>query len=209
QDPLPATGPLPYSTCPPPQPLVARLLWRHRRGRAGLPVQRPAGAEGPAAGGGVRPAAGLHVRARPHHPPAAGHARRLSGLDRALGPPILRQRRAHLDRRQHRRHALRGRDRLTGGSLERKRGEQRMTTAAPAAHFEVHDADVLARARGLLDACNDFESMGAEILAAVERNARWRGEQCINLLAPEAPTSPTVRRLLSAEVGTRAAEGHI
>jgi glycine hydroxymethyltransferase len=51
--------------------------------------------------------------------------------------------------------------------------------------------------------------MGAEILAAVERNATWRGEQCINLLAPEAPTSPTVRRLLSAEVGTRAAEGHI
>src|SRR5215471_8901781 len=80
-----------------------------------------------------------------------------------------------------------------------------MTTA----QFEVHDADVLAHARGLLDACNDFESMGAEILAAVERNATWRGEQCINLLAPEAPTSPTVRRLLSAEVGTRAAEGHI
>jgi glycine hydroxymethyltransferase len=51
--------------------------------------------------------------------------------------------------------------------------------------------------------------MGAEILAAVERNATWRGAQCINLLAPEAPTSPTVRRLLSAEVGTRAAEGHI
>ncbi len=77
------------------------------------------------------------------------------------------------------------------------------------AQFEVHDADVLARARRLLDACNDFESMGAEILAAVERNARWRGDQCVNLLAPEAPTSPTVRRLLSAEVGTRAAEGHI
>jgi glycine hydroxymethyltransferase len=75
--------------------------------------------------------------------------------------------------------------------------------------FEVHDADVLARTRRLLDGCNDFESMGAEILAAVERNAEWRGAQCINLLAPEAPTSPTVRRLLSAEVGTRAAEGHI
>ena len=28
-------------------------------------------------------------------------------------------------------------------------------------------------------------------------------------LAPEAPTSPTVRALLSSEVGTRAAEGHI
>jgi glycine hydroxymethyltransferase len=75
--------------------------------------------------------------------------------------------------------------------------------------FEIHDADVLARTRRLLDGCNDFESMGAEILAAVERNAKWRGEQCVNLLAPEAPTSPTVRRLLSAEVGTRAAEGHI
>jgi len=77
------------------------------------------------------------------------------------------------------------------------------------AQFEVHDADVLARTRRLLDGCNDFESMGAEILAAVERSAQWRGAQCINLLAPEAPTSPTVRRLLSAEVGTRAAEGHI
>ena len=78
-----------------------------------------------------------------------------------------------------------------------------------AGQFEVHDAEVLARTRRLLDGCNDFESMGAELLAAVERNAQWRGAQCINLLAPEAPTSPTVRRLLSAEVGTRAAEGHI
>src|SRR4029453_19684237 len=78
-----------------------------------------------------------------------------------------------------------------------------------AGQFEGNDADVLARTRRLLDACNDFESMGAEILAAVERNANWRGEQCINLLAPEAPTSPTVRRLLSAEVGTRAAGGTI
>src|SRR5260370_23969530 len=51
--------------------------------------------------------------------------------------------------------------------------------------------------------------MGREVLAAVGRNARWRGEQCINLLAPEAPTSPGVRALLSAEIGTRAAEGHI
>lgn len=37
----------------------------------------------------------------------------------------------------------------------------------------------------------------------------WRGRQCINLLAPEVPTSLTVRPLLSAEVGIRAAEGHI
>jgi glycine hydroxymethyltransferase len=43
----------------------------------------------------------------------------------------------------------------------------------------------------------------------VERNARWHGDECVNLLAPEAPMSPTVRHLLSAEVGQRAAEGHI
>jgi RecA/RadA recombinase len=47
------------------------------------------------------------------------------------------------------------------------------------------------------------------VLAAVERNEEWRGKRCINLLAPEAPTSPTVRRLLASEIGTRAAEGHI
>jgi glycine hydroxymethyltransferase len=75
--------------------------------------------------------------------------------------------------------------------------------------FEIHDRDALAHARGLLDAAADAEAMGREVLAAVGRNARWRGEQCINLLAPEAPTSPGVRALLSAEIGTRAAEGHI
>src|SRR4029077_5278746 len=75
--------------------------------------------------------------------------------------------------------------------------------------FEIHDKDALAHARGLLDAAADAEAMGREVLAAVGRNARWRGEQCINLLAPEAPTSPGVRSLLASEIGTRAAEGHI
>src|ERR1044072_4976765 len=51
--------------------------------------------------------------------------------------------------------------------------------------------------------------MQEAVLAAVRRNEKWRGEECINLLAPEGPTSPTVRALLSAEIGTRAAEGHI
>jgi glycine hydroxymethyltransferase len=51
--------------------------------------------------------------------------------------------------------------------------------------------------------------MGQAVLAAVKRNETWRGEQCINLLAPEAPTSPMVRALLGSEIGTRAAEGHI
>jgi glycine hydroxymethyltransferase len=47
------------------------------------------------------------------------------------------------------------------------------------------------------------------VLDAVQRNEEWRGVRCINLLAPEAPTSPMVRALLSSEIGTRAAEGHI
>ena len=51
--------------------------------------------------------------------------------------------------------------------------------------------------------------MQQEVVAAVDRNERWRGNECINLLAPEALVSPTVQRLLSAEVGQRAAEGHI
>ncbi len=76
-------------------------------------------------------------------------------------------------------------------------------------NFEVHDPAILAGARAILDACRDGREMQDAVIAAVRRNERWRGEQCINLLAPEAPTSPAVRALLSSEVGTRAAEGHI
>ena len=75
--------------------------------------------------------------------------------------------------------------------------------------LEVHDPEILAQARAVLDACASGRDMQAALIAAVRRNADWRGKQCINLLAPEAPTSPAVRALLSSEVGTRAAEGHI
>ena len=75
--------------------------------------------------------------------------------------------------------------------------------------FEVHDPAILANARAILDAAGGPAGMAEEVVAAVARNEEWRGRSCINLLAPEAPTSPTVRRLLSAEIGTRAAEGHI
>jgi glycine hydroxymethyltransferase len=80
---------------------------------------------------------------------------------------------------------------------------------AAANRIEVHDPATLAAARAILDACADARAMGEAVKGAVERNARWRGEECINLLAPEAPTSPSVRALLSSEIGTRAAEGHI
>src|SRR5580704_10355300 len=75
--------------------------------------------------------------------------------------------------------------------------------------LEVHDADALSAARDLIEACADAREMGEKVQEAVGRNASWRGEECINLLAPEAPTSPGVRALLAAEIGTRAAEGHI
>lgn len=80
---------------------------------------------------------------------------------------------------------------------------------APAPQLEIHDRATLQQARDLIDACNSFEAVGRAVVAAVERNAQWRGRECINLLAPEAPTSPGVRALLGAEIGTRAAEGHI
>src|SRR3954471_5544654 len=81
-----------------------------------------------------------------------------------------------------------------------------MTAIAPP---DIHDAETLAAARALLDAAADPEQMQREVLAAVQRNETWRGNECLNLLAPEALVSPTVRHLLSAEVGQRAAEGHI
>jgi glycine hydroxymethyltransferase len=74
---------------------------------------------------------------------------------------------------------------------------------------EVHDRAILSHARAIIDACRSPEEMQEAVLAAVNRNEEWRGKRCLNLLAPEALTSPTVRGLLSAEVGTRAAEGHI
>jgi len=74
---------------------------------------------------------------------------------------------------------------------------------------EVHDPAILAHAKTILDACRSPQEMQEAVLAAVTRNEEWRGKRCLNLLAPEALTSPMVRGLLSAEVGTRAAEGHI
>jgi glycine hydroxymethyltransferase len=82
-----------------------------------------------------------------------------------------------------------------------------MSTAA-ISRVEIHDPAVLDQARQLIESLNPAEMQQA-VVDAVDRNARWRGTECINLLAPEALVSPTVQRLLSSEVGQRAAEGHI
>ncbi len=75
--------------------------------------------------------------------------------------------------------------------------------------LEVHDPQALAQAKSILNSSESPRDWAKAVVEAVNRNAEWRGRRCINLLAPEAPTSPTVRALLSAEIGTRAAEGHI
>ncbi|WP_290589209.1 serine hydroxymethyltransferase [Alicyclobacillus sp.] len=75
--------------------------------------------------------------------------------------------------------------------------------------FEVHDPSILAWARSVIERSPSCQELQREVVRAVRRNERWRGRECLNLLAPEAPTSPLVRSLLASEVGIRAAEGHI
>jgi glycine hydroxymethyltransferase len=82
-------------------------------------------------------------------------------------------------------------------------------TETESSQFEVHDRDALAKARAIMNGTESPRAWAQEVIQAVKRNEEWRGERCINLLAPEAPTSPMVRALLSSEIGTRAAEGHI
>lgn len=72
-----------------------------------------------------------------------------------------------------------------------------------------HDDTVLRQAGAALAACPDGIAMRDLIQAKVDQNARWRGRQCLNLVAAEAPTSPAVRAMLAAEVGMRASGGAI
>jgi glycine hydroxymethyltransferase len=54
--------------------------------------------------------------------------------------------------------------------------------------------------------------MADAVLRAVQRNEDWRGKRCLNLLAPEAPTSPTVEncyRLKSAPGPLKAISGGV
>ncbi len=84
-----------------------------------------------------------------------------------------------------------------------------MTNETMVSSFEVHDKDVLAKARAIMNSTESPKAWADAVVEVVKRNEEWRGKRCLNLLAPEAPTSPTVRALLSSEIGTRAAEGHI
>ena len=84
-----------------------------------------------------------------------------------------------------------------------------MKNPEESSQFEVHDREVLEKARSILGETESPRAWAQAVIEAVERNEEWRGKRCINLLAPEAPTSPMVRALLASEIGTRAAEGNI
>lgn len=71
-----------------------------------------------------------------------------------------------------------------------------------------HDPAILAAARKLICQSGN-EQLVERICDLVRKNYTWRGEQCVNLIAAESPTSPLVRSLLATEVGTRASGGHI
>jgi glycine hydroxymethyltransferase len=66
-----------------------------------------------------------------------------------------------------------------------------VNTDESATRLEVHDTEILDQARAILDACHSLRDMQEAVLAAATRNEEWRGKRCLNLLAPEAPTSPT------------------
>ena len=73
---------------------------------------------------------------------------------------------------------------------------------------EDHDPGLLRAARDLV-----ADLPARAIVERVEKltsdNERWRGRECLNLIAAEAPSSPGVRALLASELGTRASGGHI
>ncbi|WP_321967892.1 serine hydroxymethyltransferase [Burkholderia cepacia] len=73
----------------------------------------------------------------------------------------------------------------------------------------MHDTLCLAEAASLLEFAGSYANAAELVRAAVNQNARWRGQQCLNLVAAESPTSLAARALLSSEVGTRASGGHI
>ncbi|MFD2415475.1 hypothetical protein [Amycolatopsis pigmentata] len=71
-----------------------------------------------------------------------------------------------------------------------------------------HDPALLAEAARLVAEVPNTRLAG-RVGELVVDNARWRGVECVNLIAAEAPTSPVVRALLATEAGTRASGGHI
>jgi len=71
-----------------------------------------------------------------------------------------------------------------------------------------HDPDALSDAHRIVRDSSAVD-IADRVRRLVDENEAWRGRRCLNLIAAESPTSPAVRALLAAEVGTRASGGHI
>jgi glycine hydroxymethyltransferase len=71
-----------------------------------------------------------------------------------------------------------------------------------------HDAATLLAARELVAGLGG-QQLADRVRDLVKANDTWRRRRCVNLIAAESPSSPMVRELLAAEVGTRASGGHI
>jgi glycine hydroxymethyltransferase len=56
--------------------------------------------------------------------------------------------------------------------------------------LEVHDPDILANARAVLDACRSPQEMQEAVLAAVARNEEWRGQAMHQLARPRSAHQP-------------------
>jgi glycine hydroxymethyltransferase len=91
---------------------------------------------------------------------------------------------------------------LSGLDLEGRHG-MTFTTG------ERHDPGILRAAHDLVHGGLSSEQVVQQVYELTRQNEHWRGSQCVNLIAAESPTSPLVRALLAAEIGTRASGGHI
>lgn len=73
----------------------------------------------------------------------------------------------------------------------------------------MHDIILLQYAADQLSNIHDPSAIADLVRKAVGKNDRWRGQECINLVAAESPTSPSVRAMLASEIGIRASGGDI
>ncbi|STX51574.1 serine hydroxymethyltransferase [Legionella busanensis] len=73
----------------------------------------------------------------------------------------------------------------------------------------VHDPASFLRAQRDLMHCESFENIKELVLSLINKNNKWRTEQCINLVAAESPMSQVARSLFACDLSMRTAGGHI
>ncbi len=75
--------------------------------------------------------------------------------------------------------------------------------------LSVHDARMIESARIFLIKAQSALNVKNTLLNLISKNNYWRSKQCINMVAAEAPMSKSAQSLLSTDLGTRTAGGHI